>query len=109
MLIILNKLKQAHLVGVETHLELLKVVPFFCLPLLQIMVKVSSTKPKGMEVTIWFQQESGGRLLVGDPRISSFPFSHHMDAVWVPGEGESIATVSGAKVNGSHHEVFVGW
>lgn len=103
------KLTRSHLIRMKTHLELLKVVPLLGLHLFKIVIEVPGTEPKRVEVSIWFEEEGSGCFLVGDSRISSLPFPHHVDAVWIPGEGEGIATVCGTKVYGSHNEVFVGW
>lgn len=103
----LGNRENAHLAGVKTHLEFLKVVPLLCVTLFQIMVEVSCTKPKGMKLSIWPQQQGCRGLLISYSRVSTLPLPHHVDAVRVSCEGEGIATVRSPKVNGRHHKMGV--
>lgn len=91
----------------EIHFEFLKVVVLLCLDFFKIVVEITSAEAKGVELSIGLEEKCGGCLLVGNTWITSFPLSHHVNAVWVPGEGEGIATVGGAKVYCSNHKVLV--
>lgn len=91
----------------KAHLEFLKVVPLLCFEFFQVMIKVSCPKPKRMKFSIRLEEQCCGGLLVRDTRVPSFPLPHHVDTVWISGEGKGIPTVSRPEVNGCHYEVFV--
>jgi hypothetical protein len=60
-----------------------------------------------MKLSVWLQQQCCRRLLIRDTGISPFPLSHHVYAVRVSSEGESIAAVGRPKVNGCDYKVLV--
>lgn len=97
----------AHLTRMKAHFEFLKVVPLLGFTFFKIMVNIPCTEPKGMKFSVWSEEESGGCLLIAHSWISSLPFSHHVDTVWITREGERIPAVGCAEVDGRYHEVLV--
>lgn len=57
----------------QLHLELLQVQPLLGLVGVQVMVKVPGGIPETVELPLWRQQDGGRSLLVGHPRVASFP------------------------------------
>ena len=102
-----SKTLSTNLIRMEAHLEFLEIVPLLGLRLLQVMIEISCSKSIRVELAIGFEEQGGGGFLIGDSWIPALPFPHHVDAVWVSSEREGIATVGGAKVYCSHHEVLV--
>lgn len=60
--------------AVNLHLKLLEVEPVAGFLGVQVVVVVPGGVAEAVEGSLGGQQEAGGGLLVGHPRVSSFPF-----------------------------------
>ena len=89
----------------QSHLELLKVEPLFGLLRVQIVEVVAGGEAEGVELSFRGEQQRCWCFLVDDSWISTLPLAHHVDAVRIPRETESVSAKRGTKVNGHNHEM----
>ena len=59
--------------GVELHFEFFQIEPLFGLAGVQVMVEVTGSITKAVELPVWSQQDGGWSLLIGHTRVPAFP------------------------------------
>ena len=96
-----------HSIVVQQHLELLKEHPPLSFFRVQIVKEIARRKPERVELTVGFQQEGGGRLLVNHPRVATLPLPHHVHVVFgISRETECVAGKRRAEIDGDDDKLL---
>ncbi len=64
-----------------------------------ILHNVPGCEAERVELAVRVAQETSGRFLVDDARVTSLPLAHHVDGVGVAREAEGVPAERGAEVN----------